>query len=769
MAVIAAIVWVPAIRKPFPNQIQARIPLVICLFVFTINPLMGIAIQNACCGILGTVWACLHMWVMNGIFPGGMKPGMSSTSACAIFGWVNMLVFMFLVLWSKCGIGTKMFALATDIGFMLAFLDPASTMPFSENFQISHRGTAVNVMIATIIGCAAAPLMNLIPYPMSFAYTNMKNGAVKTAADTSQLFEAIINYYAGDEASVVIDSEVKHAQDLRAEIDGMGGAIGAAWWEGFDIGTRGTVRALMESHLSLLNDVYDRLRSALTVARTEDFGPSHTTIMHKIHDASIRVALAVKELLMAVTHAATDGDISSSEKAELQALVGEARAAVAQLAKDFDAGRKALNKPVSADLLGENFFVLTMSAYARLVIDYSEMMTTKPPKGAGFGAALMGGLKSTWDMKSMTERFNMNFTIVHFTALLISWLFSVYMEGWGGGCVITAVFLMSPAVCPDIQAFLNVLSAVMVAVIWGTLIYQWTCGSGYGDMILPFAAFVFWIVGLYGYFSGSVFLLPCLLFVALTPFRWVSSCPTGEIAAGARAIWGGMVANILAMLFVASFQYFLAVDRANHLAVNSLDNAFGGIRKAFDAFWNHADATEPMGSVAGDLGSGSGYAGSAAIEPRFWRNSWKKSLYLDMVGHLQTIRLDVLMLWFAMAGSDGKPDGIFSKFDGSPDFKRVKEDMSGTLEDAHSLAIGMITHEQGRFTGLSKLKTVTGVDDLDALPPLIKYLNSTLKFPATPPDSLEDDELCQISTVCMLLDCSVKHIAALIKCAVKQA
>jgi hypothetical protein len=230
-----------------------------------------------------------------------------------------------------------------------------------------------------------------------------------------------------------------------------------------------------------------------------------------------------------------------------------------------------------------------------------------------------------------------------------------------------------------------------------------------------------------------------------------------------------MVANILAMLFVSSFQYLLAVDRANNLATNSLDNAFGGIRKAFDAFWNHADATEPMGSVAGDLGSGSGYAGSAAIEPRFWRNSWKKGLYLEIVGHLQTIRLDVLMLWFAMAGSDGKPDGIFSKFDGSPDFKRVKEDMSGTLEDAHSLAMGMITHEQGHFTGLSKLKTVTGVDDLDALEPLIKYLNSTLKFPAQPEDSIEDDELCQISTVCMLLDATVKHIAVLMKGTIRQA
>merc|ERR1719321_1550072 len=769
MCLLAAIVWVPAIRKPFPNQVQARIPLVICLFVFTINPLLGIAIQNACCGILGTFWACLHMWVMNGIFPGGMKPEYSSTSACAIFGWVNMLVFMFLVLWSKCGIGTKMFALATDIGFMLAFLDPASTMPFSENFQISHRGTAVNVMIATIIGCAAAPLMNLIPYPMSFAYTNMKNGAMKASADPAKLFEAIIEYYAGDEASVVIDSEVKHALDLRAEIDGMGGAIGAAWWEAFDLGTRGTVRALMEGHLSMMNDVYDRLRAALTVARTEDFGPSHTKIMRSIHDASIRLGLAVKELLLAVTAAATDGDISAQEKAELQSLVIEAKAAVSKLAKDFDVARKSLNKPVSTDLLGENFFVLTMSAYARLVIDYTEMMMTKPPKGGSFGAALMGGLKSTWDMKAMTERFNMNFTIVHFTALLICWLFSVLMDNWGGGCVITAVFLMSPAVCPDIQAFLNVLNAVVLAVIVGTLVFQWTCGSGFGDYVLPFAALLLWAIGLYGYFAKSVFLLPCLVFVALTPFRWITSCPTGDIAAGARGLWAGMVSFVIAIVFVCGCQYSLGVDRANNLATDSLDKAFEGLQNAFKAFWAHKDATEPMAPVSGDLGSGAGFCGSAKIEPRMWRNPWKASLYTDLANHVRQIRLDILMLWFAMAGSDGQPDAIFQKFNTSQKFMDVRDDLNGTLEDTHALCVSMVAHEKGRFTGLEKLNTVTGIDELDALPGLIAELNGKLRFPRDAPESMEDDEICQISMVCFLLDSTVKHIAALMKCGVRQA
>merc|ERR1719387_2729036 len=395
-------------------------------------------------------------------------------------------------------------------------------------------------------------------------------------------------------------------------------------------------------------------------------------------------------------------------------------------------------------------------------------MINNPPQGAGFGAALMGGLKGTFDIAAMTEKFNLNFTLVHYLALIVCWLYSVYVDKWAGGCVITAVFLMSTNVCPDIQAFLNVLNAVILAVVAGTLVFQWSCGSGFGDYVLPFAAFVLWMVGLYGVFAKSVFLLPCLVFVALTPFRWVTSCPTGDISAGARALWGGMVANILAIMFVCSFQYFLSIDRANNLATNSLDDAFSGLRKAFDAFWKCQDASEPMGSVAGSCGAGSGFCASAAIEPRIWRNKWKAGLYLEMVKHVQTIRLDILMLWFAMAGSDGKPDAIFSKFENSSHFKSVKDDLNSTLEDAHMLAIATLKHEGGKFTGLSSLKNTTGIDSLGALPELIEYLGSSLKFPATAPDSIEDDELCQISTVCMLLDSTIKHIAGLIQDTIKQ-
>merc|ERR1719487_3195373 len=554
MMILASIIWIPAIRGPFPNQIQGMVPLLICLFVFTVNPMVGTALGNAIAGINGTFWACFHMWFMNGIFPGGMKEGMSPTSACAIFGWANFLIFLWLTLWCKCGMGTKMFFLATHIGFMLAFLNPAATLVYSENFTISMKGTGVNTMIATCLGTLSAPLMNLLPYPMSFATTVMKGNAVKASTDIGKLFECIIDYYCGSEGSAVVESCVKHAADLRAELDGMGGPIGAAWFEGFDLGTRGKVRALMESHLGVMNEVYDRMRAILIVVRGEDFGPSHTAIMSKITEECIRVALATQKLLIAVTEAATDGDISSNEADELKSLVSETKAAVKALSAAFDKSRKAYGSAVSTDLLGENYFVLTISAYARKVIEYTEMMMTNPPQPTGLGTCLVNWLKSTWDFGAMTEKFNLSFTIVHYLAIIFCWCYSVYVDNWGGGCVITAVFLMSPAVCPDVQAFLNVLNAVVLAVVAGTIVFQWTCGSGFGDYVLPFAALVLWTVGLYGYYAKSVFLLPCLVFVALTPFRWITSCPTGDIAAGARGLWAGMVANVIAIALVAGCQ-----------------------------------------------------------------------------------------------------------------------------------------------------------------------------------------------------------------------
>merc|ERR1719324_2310234 len=97
----------------------------------------------------------------------------------SIFGWVNFLAFTWLLFWCKSSLGLKMFALSYDVGFMLDFLNPNSVSTYGTHFKIKSSGIAVNCMLATLIACSLAVLTNLLPYPLTTAYSSMKSGATK--------------------------------------------------------------------------------------------------------------------------------------------------------------------------------------------------------------------------------------------------------------------------------------------------------------------------------------------------------------------------------------------------------------------------------------------------------------------------------------------------------------------------------------------------------------------------------------------------------------
>merc|ERR1719498_173416 len=192
------------------------------------------------------------------------------------------------------------------------------------------------------------------------------------------------------------------------------------------------------------------------------------------------------------------------------------------------------------------------------------------------------------------------------------------------------------------------------------------------------------------------------------------------------------------------------------------------------AFFAHKDITEAMGPVGGHIGTGTGYNGSAKIEPRLWKAPWKGSLYDEVMGCLTQLRLDLLMLWFCASGSDGKPDGIFSKFEHCPGWVSVKSDLTTTFEDAHNLVMALLKHEGGKFQGLSMLKQTSGIDTLDAMPALIQDLNDAagqvqLKFPTRVGDSMEDDEICQIGAALLMLNVTITHIAAILETAIQHS
>jgi hypothetical protein len=200
------------------------------------------------------------------------------------------------------------------------------------------------------------------------------------------------------------------------------------------------------------------------------------------------------------------------------------------------------------------------------------------------------------------------------------------------------------------KATLGVILAVVVGSLTGAIAYNHACASPkYGNIILPVCAFLFFLMTLYPYFSGSKYAGVGITMAALGAPRFVALCPeTLDPTGGAKALWGTLVAVVFAIGLICMCESIFAIDRASNLAVNGLDDAFKHLQSAFSAFWSEKDISDAIAPVAGQMGLNASFNATADVEPRFWRNDWKVNLYEDTCDRVSAIRLDLLMLEFSM-------------------------------------------------------------------------------------------------------------------------
>merc|ERR1719473_2308983 len=92
-------------------------------------------------------------------------------------------------------------------------------------------------------------------------------------------------------------------------------------------------------------------------------------------------------------------------------------------------------------------------------------------------------------------------------ALTLCFVFGVTMDNYTGSCAVMAVFLLNTRVGPDMMATLNTLLAVVVGCVVGAITYSFSCQTGYGSIVLPIVAFIYWVVTMLIAFGGSSFSL----------------------------------------------------------------------------------------------------------------------------------------------------------------------------------------------------------------------------------------------------------------------
>ena len=113
-----------------------------------------------------------------------------------------------------------------------------------------------------------------------------------------------------------------------------------------------------------------------------------------------------------------------------------------------------------------------------------------------------------------------------------------------------------------------------------------------------------------------------------------------------------------------------------------------------------------------------------------------------------------------------------SLYENNPEWGKVRTDLDSTLEQARFLAIGLQGLEIGSFDQLGSqvnFESENKLDELEDLPALLQALAATLKFPAAAPASMEDDDICKVSVVLVMLQATCSHIAHIIHVLINNA
>merc|ERR1719159_1425096 len=362
------------------------------------------------------------------------------------------------------------------------------------------------------------------------------------------------------------------------------------------------------------------------------------------------------------------------------------------------------------------------------------------------------------------------FVLRYFAALTVCMIYGVVMDNYGGACAITAVFLLNTRVGPDMMATVNGLLAVVVGCVVGAIIYSYSCEASNSAIVLPVMTAITLFSMMFVAFGGSSFASIGLLIAALSPFNMMKMCPSGAVdeTGSAVGLWIGIKGCIIALVLVSICELVSVPGEQAQLARDGWNMAMQSIQQAFADLWAQKDPRDALGSVPGDLGASAMFNVGAILEPRFDRCRWKSEYLTELIGVATKLRLDILTIRCGMEGDDGKTGETMAKLNKVNAFKKIQEDLKTTLEDAREIALMLLEHEKGDFHGLDKLDTLEGIDQLEDLVPAIEQANTVVTFPPKAPDSMEEDELCQISIIFVMLDYTVKHIAQIIKSTVEK-
>jgi len=478
-----------------------------------------------------------------------------------------------------------MFALSWQAYFSMCFLNPTQETRFSHGFDdVILEGNAVGPLVGTIFGCVIS-VMLLAASPVGFCFTGLgqaQETAIAVAWELGEEWKRMIEYYTGCDKSLEIDKIMGEARVVKEMLDKLSSQLSCTWWETFDIGRPGRVKAHLEALKIKLEFMNDWLSGALEALKKEDFDEKHELLMAQVRKPMENLCELSTTLLYRVTQAALAGfspsQASASEAPQARAVAQQLKLDIAavndaqrELASAFVAARRRVYErdTLTEDALSEHFFGFALSCMAAYTVEYAEYLLLDDVESR----EKVGVLKACWRGFFGTLTMNSTAFILRSSlAFFGAWVFGYWgLEGvmapFSSTAAGTTAYLMAAegkggsALLKNVARFQGTAGGTIIGqLLFCTLIACTTMGTVLGFVVV----IIFEFFAMYLYFSSSSYGYVGLLLAAYGSMNILDSCDSSSHTAA--SVYTTILNQTMAIIWASLADLIVQNESAGTLA-----------------------------------------------------------------------------------------------------------------------------------------------------------------------------------------------------------
>jgi len=714
----------------------------------------------------------------------------------------------------------RMFGVCYHVYFFMEVMNPNSLTKFNTTWAVDWLSYTTATMITSSIGMAVAVLVMVFPTPIR-AVTACREQGISTVFKLTKLVDDLVVYFNREEASVRIVQLQEVAVNLRHDIEGMQANIDAAWWETLDLCRSGRSRALLNRHKVLMTRMSDTVFSLQVCISKEDFGSTHIQLMGKIAPQVDALTKATKSCLRAATLAANDGFIDKFEAAAIESKIKDIEKSIGDLAVAFNDARKEISpdQRITVQLQSESFFVYCLSVYARRTMDYTQEMLENPPK---FGTTELPWLpKAIWtEFKKvfdtgviLMDPAYRSFTLRNTLSITLAFYVGYFFCDYSGVPAGTVAVLISNFSGSALQKNLGRMQAVTLGQVLPFIIKQAIGTScGHARVALQYAMIFAWeMITAYIYnASASYGYVGCLLAatgVGTLIYPCLDEAPTAEaVDATQFAAYTKICNTTIAVICMTAVDLYLASATAAELAADDLKCAMividayfqaclvkrkpntgdcerGAIVKRLKVDLKDRSIIEKVGTkknlrspstIFRYLSNAEAMGGEANLEPRYHRTPWPSDFFTNVTTAANVLRANLKEFEHVLRGPYPYYSDVFECCREMQPFKSMHLDILNTMDEMLTMVDTILKNDTGKtqhgvVKRLNKLEKIDKIEDMQAL---FEALNLSdfpgLQYPETAPPTLEEDLLCRLNVVFMIMESTIEKVAEILKACVKE-